>query len=64
MTIVFWLFVTIKLLLLLLLLDFFLMGTRLKIKKMAASLWGGIMTLNCDISRTSWQMEVSDGSLF
>ena len=34
-------------------LDFFLMGTRLKIMKMAAALWGGNMTLNCDISRTS-----------
>ena len=43
-------------------LDFFLMGTRLKIMKMAASLWGGNMTLNCDISRTSWHMKVSDGS--
>ena len=39
------------------------MGTRLEIKKMAASLWGK-MTLNCDISRTSWHMMVSDGSFF
>ena len=31
---------------------------------MAVSLWGGNMTLNCDISRTSWHMEVSDGSFF
>ena len=37
-------------------LDFFLMGTRLKITKMAASLWRGNMALNCDISRTSWHM--------
>ena len=40
------------------------MGTRLKIKKMAASLWGENMTLNHDISRTSWRMKVSDGSFF
>ena len=32
--------------------------------KMAASLWGGNMTLNCDISRTSWHMKVSDGSFY
>ena len=42
----------------------FLMGTRLKIMKMAASLWGGNMTFNCDISRTSWHMKVSDGLFF
>ena len=30
--------------------------------KMAASLWGENMTLNCDVSRTSWHMKVSDGS--
>ena len=40
------------------------MGTRLKIMKMSGSLWGGNMTLNCDISRTSWHMKVSDGSFF
>ena len=34
-----------------------LLGTRLKIMKMVASLWGGNMTLNCDISRTSWHMK-------
>ena len=40
------------------------MGTRLKIKKTAQSLWTGNMTLNHDISRTSWRMKVSDGSFF
>ena len=30
--------------------------------KIAASLWEGNMTLNCDISRISFHMKVSDGS--
>ena len=45
-------------------LDFFLMETRLKVMKMVVSLWGQNMTLNCDIPRTSWHIKVSDGSLF
>ena len=40
------------------------MKMRLKTYKMATSILLKFLTLNCDISRTLWLIEVSDGSLF
>ena len=37
---------------------------RLETYKMAASIFLKFLTLKCDISRTIWRIEVSDGSLF
>ena len=40
------------------------MKMRLETYKMAASIFLKFLTLKCDISRTNWRIEVSDGSLF